>query len=103
MVTLEYGKSNVIIDYCQSCKGTWLDKEEFKKIVEALEQELLSKSFPDYIKDTIREGIEIINGPESFISEWKDFSNVQRFMQYRLFVENPSLLDTVISVQRNFQ
>jgi Zn-finger nucleic acid-binding protein len=103
MVTLEYGESKVLIDYCQSCKGTWLDKGEFKRIIEALELELLTKSFPAYIKETIQEGVEIITGPESFISEWKDFANVQRFMQYRLFVENPRLLDRVAVVQRAFQ
>lgn len=103
MVTLEYGKSNVAIDYCQSCKGTWLDKGEFKSIIDALESELLTKSFPNYIKETIQEGIEIISGPESVVSEWKDFSNALRFMQYRLFVENPSLLDTVTNVQKTIQ
>ena len=103
MVTLEYGKSKVIIDYCQSCKGIWLDKGEFKRIIDALELELLTKAFPSYIKETIQEGVEIITGSESFISEWKDFSNVLRFMQYRLFVENPRLLDTVTSVQKSIQ
>jgi Zn-finger nucleic acid-binding protein len=103
MVSIEYGKSKVIINYCQSCKGTWLDKEEYKNIIDALEQELLTKSFPDYIKETIKEGVEIFTGSESFISEWKDFSNVQRFMQYRLFVEHPALLGTLIGVQKNFQ
>lgn len=103
MVTLEYGKSNVVIDYCPSCKGTWLEKDELKKIIKALEEELLTKSFSDYIKETIKEGIEIISGPESFISEWKDFSNILRFMEYRLFVERPALLNTVTNAQKTIQ
>jgi Zn-finger nucleic acid-binding protein len=103
MVSLEYGKSKVIINYCQSCQGTWLDKGEFKKIIDELELELLTKSFPSYIKETIKEGAEIITGHESLISEWKDFANVLRFMQYRLFVENPKLLDAVTRVQANIQ
>ena len=103
MVSVEYGKTGVIIDYCQSCQGVWLDKQEFKKIIKALEKELMTKSFTSYVNETIKEGIEIINGPESFVSEWKDFSNVLRFMQYRLFVESPSLLNVVTSVQKTIQ
>lgn len=103
MVTLEYGDTRVVIDYCQSCKGTWLEKNELKKIIEALEDELLTKSFSRYIKETIKEGVEIISGHESFISEWKDLSNILRFMQYRLFVERPALLNTVTNAQATIQ
>jgi Zn-finger nucleic acid-binding protein len=103
LVTLEYGASAVAIDYCKACKGTWLDRDEFKKITEALEEELLTKSFPAYVKECIREGIEILTGPESFVSEWKDFSNVLRLMQYRLFIENPTLLNTVDAAQKPFR
>ena len=103
MVSVQYGGTVVVIDYCQSCQGTWLDIYEFKRIIEALEGELLTKPFSDYVKEAIQEGIEIISGPESFVSEWKDFSTVLRLMQYRLFVENPALLDTVTGVQRTIQ
>jgi Zn-finger nucleic acid-binding protein len=101
MVTLEYGASAVAIDYCKSCDGTWLDRDEFKRIVEALEEELLTKSFASYVKECLREGIEVLTGPESLISEWKDLSNVLRLMQYRLFVENPNLLSAVTAVQKS--
>ncbi len=103
MVSVQYGDTVVVIDYCQSCQGTWLDKHELERIVEALEKELVTKPFSDYVKETIREGIEIITGQESFVSEWKDFSTVLRLMQYRLFVENPTLLNTVTSVQKTVQ
>jgi Zn-finger nucleic acid-binding protein len=98
--TIHYGETAVEVDYCPSCKGVWLDENELKKIIESLEQEVNSKSFSEYIKVSIEEAKEIITGPESFISEWKDFLTVLRMMQYRMFVENPKLLDTVISVQR---
>ena len=97
---IDYGSTNIEVDYCLSCQGIWLDKDEFKKIIKALQDELLSKSFSDYIKESIEEAKEIITGPESFISEWKDFATVLRMMQYRMFVENPGLLDSVMSVQK---
>jgi Zn-finger nucleic acid-binding protein len=97
---IDYGSTSIEVDYCPSCQGVWLDKDEFKKIIQALEDELLSKSFSDYIKESIEEAKEIITGPETLISEWKDFATVLRIMQYRMFVENPKLLDTITSVQK---
>ena len=98
-VALEYGETDVEIDYCLECKGVWLDKGEFIKIIEALTKELLTKSFPEYIQSSLEEAKEIITGPESMFSEWNDFSTVLRFMQYRLLVENPELQDTLLKIQ----
>ena len=103
MASLAYGTTPVVIDYCESCQGTWLDKDEFKRIIESLEQEVSSKSFSDYVKEAIREGKEIITGHESFISEWKDFATVLRLMEYRLFVEKPTLLSTITGAQKSVQ
>ena len=100
LVTIDYGDTGVEIDYCPQCKGIWLDKGEFKKIIEALTEELLTKSFSDYIKASIEEAKEIVTGQESFLSEWKDFVTVCRMMKYRLFVENPKLLQTAIAIQK---
>ena len=100
LVAVDYADTGVEIDYCPECKGTWLDKGEFKKVIDALTNELLTKSFSEYIKASLEEAKEIITGSESFVSEWKDFTTVFRMMQYRLFVENPKLLDTTINIQR---
>ena len=96
---IDYGSTAVEVDYCPSCQGVWLEENEFKKIIESLEQELVSKTFSEYIEASIEEAKEIITGPESFMSEWKDFITFLRMMQYRLFVENPKLLNTITAVQ----
>jgi Zn-finger nucleic acid-binding protein len=100
LVTINYDETNIEIDYCPTCRGTWLDKGEFKKIIENLTNELLTKSFSEYVISSLEEAKEIITGNESFVSEWKDFSTVLRMMQYRLFVENPKLLDRVVQIQK---
>jgi len=100
MVRLEYGSTDVVVDYCPSCRGTWLDRGEFRRIIDSLEKELLTKSFPEYVREGVREGIEVVAGPEALLSEWRDFATVLRLMQYRLFVENPGLLSTVEGVQK---
>jgi Zn-finger nucleic acid-binding protein len=97
---IEYGNTSVQIAFCPSCQGVWLDEKEFAKIIEYLEKELDSKSFSDYIRESIKEAREIVTGHESFISEWKDFVTVLRMMEYRLFVEHPRLLDTILPIQK---
>ena len=97
---IHYGATGVEVDYCPACKGVWLDKGELQKIVDALNQDLLTKSFSKYISESIKEATEIVTGPESLISEWKDFATVLRMMQYRFFVEHPKILDQVIAAEK---
>ena len=86
-----YDKTDVEIDVCPTCRGVWLDDAELRHIVEALEKEINSKTFAEYIPAAIQEAIELLNGPESLVSEWRDFKQVVRLMNLRLFVEEPQL------------
>jgi Zn-finger nucleic acid-binding protein len=99
MAAIQYGDTNVEIDYCSKCRGTWLDEGEFGKIIDALTDELGTKSVSDYIKSSLEEAKEIITGPEGLVSEWKDFITVLRMFEYRFFVENPKLLKAVKAIQ----
>jgi Zn-finger nucleic acid-binding protein len=103
MVKIDYDDTGVEIDYCPQCRGTWLDEGKFANIVAALESELANKSLPEYLKASLEEARAIITGPESFISEWKDFMTVLKMFQYRFFVENPNLQDTVTGIQKGFR
>ncbi|HSG32077.1 MAG TPA: zf-TFIIB domain-containing protein [Thermodesulfobacteriota bacterium] len=100
LVSINYADTGVTIDHCPSCKGSWLEKGEFENIIEALTNEMQSKSFSEYVSSSIEEAKEIITGPESFHSEWKDFSIVLKLLQIRLFVEKPKLIETINSIQK---
>lgn len=101
MEVLNYDDSRVEIDFCTKCNGIWLDKKEFESIIKYLENAILTKSLGDYVKATIEEAKEILTGPESFISEWKDFSTILRFLQYRILVANPKIHDDLVKLQQN--
>ena len=58
-----------------------------------------TKSFSKYVEESLQEAKEIITGPESFISEWRDFATVMRMLEYRMFIDNPKLLNSVIAAQ----
>ncbi|MBW8034241.1 MAG: hypothetical protein FVQ79_00820 [Planctomycetes bacterium] len=100
LVAINYGDTGVQINYCPDCKGTWLDKDEFKEIIAALNDELISKTFHEYIKTSIEEAAEIFTGTEGCFSEWKDLTTVLRMMNYRIFAENPNLRDQLIAMQQ---
>lgn len=101
MHVLDYDKTKVEIDYCSACKGVWLEKNELERIIEALEQEILTKSVGEYVSATIDEAKELLTGPETFLSEWKDFSTILRFMQYRILSLQPKIHDTIVTFQSN--
>ena len=49
---------------------------------------------------SIEEAKEILSGPESFLSEWRDFFTVLRMLQYRVAVDHPELAKTITDAQR---
>lgn len=100
MATLEYDQTAVTIDYCPACQGIWLDGGEFRNIIDALSHELDRKSASEYVRASLEEAKEILTGPEGLISEWRDFLTVIRLLEYRLFVEHASLLQTLTFIQR---
>lgn len=89
MVSLTYRNSQVIIDKCSTCKGSFLDNKEFEKIVKYLGHIVISTPASEYKKETLKEFSEIFNGPESTLSEIKDFMSVVNLFSLRLKVENP--------------
>jgi Zn-finger nucleic acid-binding protein len=101
LVALTYADTGVEIDHCATCEGTWLDKGEFEKIIDALSNEIVTKSAPDYVRAVIEGAKEIVTGPETLLSEWNDFTTVLRLMQYRLLAENPKVADAIAEVQRS--
>ena len=98
LMAIRYGSTKVAIDFCRTCKGVWLDRGEFKRILDALETELTSKSVSEYVKASIREAKELFNGPETFLSEWRDFKTVLWLLELRFFVEHPGLMKTITNI-----
>lgn len=101
LVALTYSDTAVEIDYCSQCEGAWLDHGEFEKIIEALSNEIKTKPAPDYVRSVLEEAKEIVTGPETLLSEWRDFTTVLRLLQYRLLAENPRVAAAIAEVQRS--
>jgi Zn-finger nucleic acid-binding protein len=99
MAAVEYDSTKIEVDYCLRCQSVWLDAGEFEKIIEALEDELIDKDVPDYIAASLREARQVISGPESLFSEWRDFVTVLRLLEYRVLSKNPRVARALAAIQ----
>jgi len=99
MASIAYGESEVVVDYCTSCRGTWLDDGELGKIIYTLYDQAARMSLPEYLKATLQEARELVDGPESLAGEWKDLGSVLRMLQVRLLAEQPRLMQAVLAMQ----
>jgi Zn-finger nucleic acid-binding protein len=99
MAALKYDTTGIEVDYCIRCQSVWLDSGEFNKIIEALEEELIDKDLPDYVAASLTEAKQVIYGPESLISEWRDFRTVLRMLEYRVLSNNPKVARALAAIQ----
>lgn len=100
MATITYGSTAVNVDYCVDEHGLWLDQGEFERIIDSLQEEILTKSLPEYVSLSLDEAKEIFTGDKGPIHEWKDFQTIYRLMEYRVLVDNPRLMDFLITLGR---
>jgi Zn-finger nucleic acid-binding protein len=91
LVTLIYSDSKINIDACPTCHGTWLDREEFEKIIKYLEDKVVSETSGEYAKDLVHQFTQILTGPTHLASEVKDFMAVLRLFEKRLEAEHPNI------------
>jgi Zn-finger nucleic acid-binding protein len=95
-----YGKSKIKVDLCNICKGIWLDKGEFKQIVDYLKKEADWKVFKKYGKTLAEEAMEIFSGPESVREELEDFLTVLKLFKYKFITEHPKIAQIIIGLPK---
>ncbi len=93
----EYGDSKIIVDVCALCGGIWLDRGEFKKIIDYSRRKGNYETINNCFSALIEEGKEIFNGPEGFKSELEDFLVLLKLLKYK-FLTRYSGLTKIISV-----
>lgn len=89
---ISYGDSPVEIDVCGICLGIWLDKGEFKKIIDYVKNKAEYEVLNNYAKNLVSETTEIIVGPESIKSEAADLLTLIKLLKYKLMVQHPQLI-----------
>jgi len=88
---VSYGDSDVRVDLCNMCKGIFLERGEFKRIIDYLKNKEKEEVLYNYFKNLIEEGKEVFSGPETFKEELKDFFSLLKLLNYKFKVQHPVL------------
>ena len=86
-----YDQSKVKIDFCKMCEGIWLDRGEFKQIINYLKRKADYEILHSYTKNLVVELWEVFSGPEKFRSELVDFFTLLKLFNYKFIVRHPYL------------
>ena len=68
-----YDDSKTKVDFCKMCQGVWIDRGEFKQIINYLKNKSDYELLHHYTKNIAQELWEVFSGPEAFRSELEDF------------------------------
>ena len=90
-----YGDSGIIVDVCNLCRGIWLERSEFKKIIEYLKKKADFELLENYTKNLIMEFWEIFSGPESLKEEISDFLMVLKLLNYKFATQHPKITEII--------
>jgi hypothetical protein len=95
---VDYGQSGVVVDICNDCKGIWLERGEFKKIIDYLREKRKEEVLGNYTANLLEEAGEVFTGPEPFRSELKDFLSILKILDYKFLAQYPYIADIIISL-----
>lgn len=86
-----YDDSKVKVDFCKMCQGVWLDRGEFKQIMNYLKRKSDYEILNHYSKNISKELWEVFSGPEAFKEEISDFITLLKLFNYKFVVQHPFL------------
>jgi Zn-finger nucleic acid-binding protein len=92
---VEYGKSDIAVDVCNICNGIWLDRGEFKKIMDYLKSRGVYDALNNHSKSILSEVWEIFRGPESIREEISDLLNLSKILSYKFSVQHPNIVEAI--------
>jgi len=95
-----YGDSKIIVDVCNLCQGIWLDRGEFKKIIEYLKEKAGWKVLNEYSKTLFEEFREIFLGPETFREEILDFLIILKVLNYKFTAQHSKIVKIISNLPK---
>jgi hypothetical protein len=84
---ISYDESKVKVDFCKMCQGIWLDRGEFKQIVNYLKNKSDYDILHRYTKNFVSELWEVFSGPETFREELEDFFALLKLFNYKFVTQ----------------
>ncbi len=97
---VNYGKSKIKVDTCNICKGIWLDKGEFKQVVDYLKKEGDWKVLNNYAKSLVEETWEVFTGPETTKEELEDLLTILKLFKYKFITQHPKISQVILGLPK---
>lgn len=92
---VKYDESKIKIDFCKMCHGVWLDRGEFKQIINYLKNKSDYEILHHYTKNLVLELWEVFSGPEKFRSELEDFITLLKLLNYKFITQHHYLVSLI--------
>ena len=97
---VNYGDSEIKVDICNLCYGVWLERGEFKKIIEYLQKRKDYEILHNFSKKLFEEFWEIFLGPETLREEILDFLTLLKLLHYKFADNHPVILQIISKLPR---
>ena len=101
LMEVKYDQSKTKVDYCKMCRGIWLDRGEFRQIINYLKQKSDYEILHHYTKNLVIQLWEVFSGPEAFRPELEDFLTLLKLFVYKFEAQHP-FLDSLIKEIENY-
>ena len=100
LLSIVFGKSSVVMDWCPKCHGLWLDRGEYDKIINYLRDESRNASIKDVEKEIAEDVKKLFKGgPESPLAELGDIAAaVTTLLNFTVF-EHPKLFKFLMNTE----
>lgn len=98
---VEYGDSETKVDFCSQCESMWLDRGEFKKIIDYLKDKGSYEIMNNYARSLIEETGEVFTGPESLEEEVADLITLFGLLRYKFAGKHPFLSKTISEIPKS--
>lgn len=96
MASLNYKKSNIILNKCETCHGVWVHHGEFKKIILYLEKTLADLSSGEIAIDSLKHLFEIKDIEEGI----KDYFVIFKLLNLKVSIEHPTLAEAINNIYK---
>ena len=99
MLSVIFGKTKILIDWCPQCHGQWLDRGEFQAIIDYLKDEMARMHAKEIEKEVAEDLQHVVKGgPESRMAELLDAKAAVAAMINAAIFEHRPLFDLCMSV-----
>lgn len=95
-----YGDSQIKVDLCNVCKGIWLDRGEFKKIMGYLKEKGKDELLKNYFRNLLGETLEVLTGPKTFREEIHDLLTILKLLNYKFAAQHPVISKIILGLPK---